>query len=431
MFDHLNLPYPEVTEYLQYSYESAHNARRTLELKVLTFKRFCDFMLQRGLTKLKDVHKEDLQAWFEHLPNDNIEAQTTMTLFTAHVFSMWRWAIAKGYHEAEETPLLRKSAFRFLGKKPKPKLILTPESIFQARTSGRGNLRQAVFFELMLCSGERGGEVVQLRASDIHWGNIPIDKELGMPSPYVAATIILEPRLHVVKGRRARRFYLSHIAARLLKIWMEERRIPLDSNLPLFPFGRNGTTDIMRRLSKNTKLSGVPVKVHSSRPDSPYDVDRLYALEDVNLSDVEDGLLRAMIVRARNREKRRQKILRMGPVGKRKEELNTENYVQRINKLYPHLLRYTYVSFMYYRLFTGERNNPLAIQLTTGHSVPKILLSYLIEHDLIQNDYIWKAMWLGKPDHWQHLIHGDSKTRLYGSQHQTGNAGKWGNNVKG
>ena len=423
MFEHIEFPYPEFKEWLEHCYDKELNCRDTLEVKVRIMKGFCDLIhSQYRIDRISNIDKEQMLTYVRHL-EDKGNAHETIKLCVRVMHHFWRWCLAMGYKE-QPLPIIGREDHVLKGKAPKLKAVLTPESIFAARTSGYGTLLQAAAFETMLSCGARIGETIQLRANDISWGKIPIDKELQCPSPYVVGTVEFRPTRHVVKTRAAKRGYISHIAGKLLKRWMELRRIPLDSNLPIFPVSEDWGQAAMKRFAIKTGL-----KIQIIQPylndDSAYDVDQMAAMEDIDIKSVEDDLMRIMILRHKRKEAAKRRLTGIRRVGKKAEK--TER-VERKGLLNPHLMRYTYIGYMWYRTFTGERQNDFAIQLTSGHKVNAILRSYLVENDLVRNDVMWKTLWLGKPDHWVNLLKTNATDRELssGQTHQQGYVHRWG-----
>lgn len=422
MLEHTRFAYEEIDEYLKYSIDDAMNGRRSIELKIYSFNKFCDYMIGTlRIYSISGIGKDELQKWVDHMLALDC-ARTTMGLLIGHVFSFWRWCIAKGYIPDQEAPLLRKSAFKFKGKPPRAQTVIRPEEIFRMRTSGYGTLGAAVIFEIALCTGMRMGEVLQLRASDIEWGKLPNDKELNSPSPYVVATILVYPMRHAIKVRKHKRMYLSRIAGKLLLLWMEDKKIPPKSDLPLFPYSRKYGWEMMCKLADKCHVKSTSVQPHLDKEESAYDVDEMYGMLDVSLNDVEDKLLKSMIVRVRKQEQKKRKLLRMGVVGERKKFAEQK---ARASALNPHTLRYTNICFMWFRCFTGERQNELAIKMTTGHGVNRQMLHYLIDNDVIKNEIVWKKLWIGLPDHWGHIFCGSKNDRTRGKAHEQRNNAKW------
>jgi len=423
LFDHISFPYPECKEWLEYSYTDGLNCRDTLEIKIRVLKIFCEILhSQYRIDRISNINKPEMLLVVNSLEDRGFARETIKTSVSV-MNTFWKWCDAKGYKD-KPLPTLGRGDFILKGKSPKLKAVLTPESVFAARTSGYGTLLQATVFEVMLCCGARIGETLQLRANDISWGKIPNDKELKCPSPYVAGTVEFRSTRHVVKTRASKKGYISPLAAKLLKRWMELRKIPIDSNLPLFPVNEDWGQRAMKRFSEKTGLK-IQIIQPYQEDDSAYDIDQLSAMEDIDINTVEDDLMRIMIIRHQRKEAAKRRLTGVKRVGKRAAKVER---VKRSSLLNPHLMRYTYIGFMWYRTFTGERQNDLAIQLTSGHKVNAILRSYLVENDLIRNDVIWKTLWLGKPDHWVNLLKTNATQYELntGQTHQQGYVRKWG-----
>lgn len=270
--------------------------------------------------------------------------------------------------------------------------LLTPQDIFLIRKQRDILVEDALVLELGLCTGMRISEMLQLRMCDILWEKKPMDEIEGTPSPYVSGTIYLYKKAIKTKRRRSRVAYLSRLAGKLLRSFMEKYDLEENSQAPLFPcthralgYGFDCMVDaVIDRNRCNTEASQIRTPGHleleSGELGNPHYQAKLKKIQDTN-QEKQDKL---------------------------------PEYAKQINDLpmtgtgvlrpfVPHGMRHCYACFMYYRNFHGERRNIHRLSAEMGHISFQSTQTYLNHFSLVNTDTTWKMLWMGTMQDWRML----------------------------
>lgn len=376
-------------------------ARQTLQAYVYSLIEMEMYATKVSLVKfLRDWDYDDYRNFVAHYVKNNA-SKNSVALYIKVAKAYQKWRIDKGYITEDEYPLHR--PLKLTGLRDETVTVLLPPlELLKLRVMPQKTttLMDAAILETALCTGMRRSELVQLRASDIRWGEAPIDIELQAKSPYVAATVYLDPFRHGLKNDKARRCYISQLAGDLIRRVLKSHGISLDSNLPVFPMTPYEVRHRIAAMARSVNLLH-PESYVSAAKELGVQTATRFGMMDINSEEIENNELRAAIQRLQRIEnKERQQF------GLRKNVIaHAEKKARNIRKtLNPHALRYTNVCIMYHRHFTGHRHDLDYVSRTTGHSLHSgqsdVIEKYLAKFSLVESDSQWRNLWTNKATYW-------------------------------
>lgn len=380
--------FPYVEEFLRFGQKRLGFSHNTIEAYEMSLKNFYDWLLKnRGHVQIAKVVKKDIFDYRDFLENSGYSVATVKAkLSPLRTFIVWMLQSEIIPEESDPWPI----RLHVAGQSSPPTVVPTPEEIFQIRLKPRIKIEWAWLFELILSTGMRISEALQLRAGDFNFDKRPFDKELNRPSPYFAGHVNMQSNRFRTKNCTPRIVYFSQLCAHLTQEMFAKYNIHHDDmNTPILPWSRQG---LQRWI--NDCASGVIDKAYNSAGTGlaigEKQRDRYFL--DVDLDQL-------------NIDERLKKLIK----SRQDEVSNIEDYkvnaaqpmrVRCRTYMGPHALRHSWTNFNYYRNPFGERNASDSLRLLLGHNGLSTLHVYLTKLNMLDNDGTWKRLWLGKPNDW-------------------------------
>lgn len=369
-----------IADFLRYQMEVKSRSKQTRKcyrVRLLDFQRFV--LASYDVIDLAKVDKQHIIDYKAQLEGEG-NAKNTIKAYLRTISTFYKWMARDG--RVDDSPYPSDLVFR--PTEVKPHVIPTPEQIFKIRYRRNTAVAWAAAFETLLSTGMRAGELRQLRAEDINWQDRPIEVTTGIESTYFQGSIILDPNVGVLKGKRLRKVYLSFLAAKMLRRYMESAKIPLKSPLPLFPFTPQAIEYWFEMMGMGIITESSEQRASSNRKPSYGDVDTS------KYAGVDKKLLKKIMQRQKKEEQQ-------NPLDK-KADIRKKRW--RRTKLHPHALRHTFTCVQYYCNYFDERQNVTRLMQLLGHSAMTTTLSYLLRLDLIHDQRTWEKLWTGKASDW-------------------------------
>jgi integrase len=279
-----------------------------------------------------------------------------------------------------------------------PNYIPTAQEIFRIRSfSGHtimGRCMVATAIEMMLSSGMRVGELTQVKPYHINWQPAMYDQECDRLSPYVGASIDLSPQFGFkIKFRHRRVVYISKLAAKLLKKYMQMAGITDSMPIRLFPVERQGIGNRILEIADEMQL----INSFGLKKDEGGNVVRItnsveeLTVQEIERLDIAPKFKKQLLAFKANREAKKRAVEYKG-----KKLMVGVQEKPRIGKLSPHAFRHFFGVMMYYRAWTGARRDIDTVQKLMGHS-NRMQTEMYIAGDLqrIRNDNEWYRIVFG------------------------------------
>lgn len=377
-----------IADYLKYCMET----RAVAEQSYIDYSDWLRQWKLYAITKLghgnvAEATRQMIMDYKATLESEGKQRSTIMSYMGA-IKRLYKWMLREGRVTVNPYP---EELFLRPPDPNKPKLVLTPEQIMLIRGKREQLIHAVAEFETLLCTGCRIGELLQIRMEDIAWGDIPIDTETGAPSKYIVGSIAVNPENTVTKGKQFRKVYISAIAGRMLRRYIEAMGIPEKSPLPLFPFHEDTVSDHLEALGDGIVAPPQGVKTSGPRTQGYQDV----AVE--KFRDTMDPRFLNAVARRQQQEARKQDKL---PA--QANQASLRNTKSKRTKLHPHAMRHSFTCLSYYRNWFGERQNLVRLQQLLGHRDAPTTLIYLTKLDVVSTDHLWERVWIGKPIDWMY-----------------------------
>lgn len=372
----------EILEYIGHMVRIRTCSRYTIKNIKSHLRKFHEFIFDEyEENNTLAVTTEMIYGYKQALEKTDI-AGSSIDVYLQSVRLLFEWLLNAGRIEVNPFPrnITIKQTESF------PKVVPSPTDIFAMRYKRGVNLRKIFIFELLLSTGMRKNELLQLRSEDIQFGNKPRSIETQRPSDVVAGAIYLDPAVGVLKGSRPRFVYISKFAMKWVKLYMKTYGIPVQSPVPLLPYCRS---------SVDNWLSEIGDGIIRMNPQQTATTQRTVGFTDVStysLKGLDPRFLAAM--------KRRQKAEgRKDVLEKVADSRNTKR--RRGNRLHCHALRHSFTCFQYYYNWSGERNSGLRLMELLGHRELTTTIAYLQRLSLVNDMQTWRRIWLGRILDWQ------------------------------
>jgi len=361
-----------------------------------------------------EMTRKDAEVFIECLESSGM-SKNTITLYKVRYIALFNWAIGKDYRSDPVNPFKDMPSG---GYREKAIPLVPAHSIFQARMRGNSTLRDAAIFEMCLSTTMRASEIVSITPRMIKVGDAPIDRERGHVSPFVSASITINPTETIVKNNSSKKSWVSKLAMELLCKYIKKSGIKWDSNLPIFPMNQRNMNNIFSDMFDGAELiypnemsgsiTNADIKESAfSRMQKSLDavVSGEESLEEDDTPEAKAYL--ESLMRAAKAEKRSEDMFGERR-GVRHVNGKREEGRQRREKVGPHVIRYTSICSMFYRNFDGSRQSEESVRAITGHSKndnskSSMLSEYLTSRGFIENDVQWATLWTGRQQHWMLL----------------------------
>lgn len=273
--------------------------------------------------------------------------------------------------------------------------IPTPAQIFAIRRRSHTRIRDIVIFEMLMSTGCRIAELLQVRASDISFDHNVVDKDMHKLSPYIGGQFTLMPRRTRIKTHRGRICYFSVAARKWLKIYMMLLNVKDNPHIPLFPYNRTAVADWMYTLGHGV-FTDMPMgsKVIDGKIDEMKRQPGFADIDTDELKGVPENIKKMIRTSQRLDKRRREK----------NELINKLEKLQfnsgKKHRLHPHALRHFFAGSMFLRAYNGNRHDIKVVQRLLGHRTYIMTENYLrkIQFDMAEEE--WKRIFIGRQDDW-------------------------------
>lgn len=369
--------HPDAAKFLQYCLDNAADSPSTIRTYQQALTKWIDWCDGSSITDIRDADKQDFTMYRDYLIGNGFKLKSVQ-LFMTVVKRFYSWMEFEDMIEFSKYPKM----LTIKGDNAKPTLVPTPDQIFKVRRKCRGiTLREAMAFEVLLSTGMRVSEFLQIRACDVDFGDHPHDKEFDAPSPFFCGSISIDRDIHVTKGDNTRKVYLSNIAAKLLKANMDKEGIKEGGMVPIFMWSKPSLEKWLQKMGR-----GVFGKVSDDTPE------RTVGLRDLTEKDLEglDPKLKRKVMR-------RQKTEANMP---QHEQKGRKRNGKKSRKLHAHALRHSFTCIMFYRNYFGERQSEDRLRVLLGHSKFTTTFLYLKKIDMLHDDDTWRRLVFGRSYDW-------------------------------
>lgn len=374
-----------IDEFLKYKVEDYGLSPRSYKDYNANLEKFATFIEDKHDGTLETLTPEWIRAYKEsllHLRNDSIST------YMSPVKTFCEWLSHPTVSIVTTNPFPKMKLEGNSGGVTKIETHhLTAKEVFNIRASQViSDIAQATIFEVLISSGMRKSEMIELRACDVDFRKRPKDGEYKAASPFCGAMIRNEGYgggIRIKRGRE-RKIYISKLAAKLLVTYMKVKRIDPESNAPIFPVHEKSINGWLTRISVKTGLIKEKFREPSLRKRGFLDI-------DVNSMQGATEGYKKLILAAQERER---KEMAAGPSGVRASRVQPPRRVT----LHPHSLRHFYTYIMWYRNWYGNRKDLVDLRDLLGHkdiTTTDIYLVNEIAHDIIDNDRDWIRVMTG------------------------------------
>lgn len=334
----------------------------------------CKHGAQRSLLK---ADKQDFYHFVSELEKTDMRI-SSIKLRLAHSKLFYDWLEATDQIERAPYP----KDIPIGGKESKEYVHVTDAQIFRIRQKIGFRLEQALAFELLLSSGLRLNEMLQLRFCDISMNRVPIDKETGVESVYCGGTLDVNSYVQRVKRNKSRTTYISKLASRLLCEMIAIRGIETDSVEMILPWAERSVLRWFRDLGKN-----VITEPESEKPKTSNTMEEI-DLDSVNNPKFKD-LMKKRMDQIRKKIDSGDEEVKDG-----KPDRGTEY------KLHPHAMRNFFASCMHFRNYHGEQANMERLQKMMGHNQASMTFRYMANVNCVSSLDNWKRLMIGRASDW-------------------------------
>lgn len=241
---------------------------------------------------------------------------------------------------------------------------------------GRGRPKESIFkavslAELVISSGLRHAEVLQLREGDIEFdlrqSELPFDVEENCPSRYIGGRIILSPSKMKLKNSRTRITYISNLAARTMRKYIEENGLA-GTGAPLYPLSHSGIDSTLDKfygdiITGYITCDGQKGKVVEEEPEPV----RRTGYRDIELDDMDISPRFKELIRRRKQTAEEIDSVLLGESG---GEISAAAMPARKYKRTAsmHTLRHLCSSLLYFRGWNGVHGDAETSRAILGHS---------------------------------------------------------------
>lgn len=398
VFDQINAENKDlILEWANWRAENFYIKERSYNEFVFRLAKFAHFVESMGTESILDVTGDLISQYKDSIMPPRYALETVKSLL-AVVKSFTRWANQSG--KIAENPLSR---FRIPNPSGLPPFIPTARQIFEIRNSPyvKGYM-MACMLEWLISTGMRIDELLQVRVCDICWEPKMYDREADRISPYIGASVDLNPAAgYNIKNNLRRKVFVSKLAVKMTKRYMAESGIEAEDNVPLFPIVYATFQERMSYLTTKLNL----VDSHGMSKDSD---GKLIPVIKRNLDDVDvdasclNHEIRKRILHLKQRQQTKKpytfstgkKIAKVGIREKPKEGRCTA-----------HAFRHFFGVMMYYRDYTGNKHCLDTVSKLMGHKTLKESEKYIRrELQSIRNDKEWKQIMLGNGFEYRNLV---------------------------
>jgi integrase len=250
-------------------------------------------------------------------------------------------------------------------------------------------IERALYCEILMSSGLRRGELMQVRFCDLGIGDVPIDSTTGKKSKYCAGSISLNRNVHSIKNDRSRKTYFSPLALRLMKIFMTINSIrTFNTTIPIFPWSEAATENWMDDINDLMSFESCSIIKATEKSVSVKDMSK----ED--LESIPASAYRLLRRRERQRASMRGK-------GSTYQEFQHKN-----RRVSAHSFRHLFAAIQVYRDYRGGANDLNYVKQLMGHYSSEMsnTIRYVTRFDILESFKQWQRLMVGYPSDWNNIV---------------------------
>lgn len=388
-----NMHLPEnqdiLDKYVEYLIEERNvGSAVTISRYSAELKTYEEWLIKQGVTDIKDGNNPDLITAYVEIDRKAGNSTSTISFKVSILKAFYKFMYLTEITDKEfhGPKLLRKGAYD-----KREILVPTAKQIFMMRTKKYQTIQAVLAFELLLSTGLRIGELLQIRMCDINPREHPYDIDLKSDNLKFKASIKLHKKQNHLKGNITRHVFVGQSAYRMILYWMRENNLSFDQDVPLLPFGETTVRHWIYDIG-----NGVISKANDVPAGKLYREDNFGDITIQQINDIQSVKIRKMIMN------RVSQGMNTGP--KRvKRKISPKNHYTDDRKMHPHSLRHTFAALMLYRNYFGERGNGIRLSQIMGHTAQETKYQYLSQMGVCENDSQWERLFYGRPNDWPGL----------------------------
>lgn len=365
-------------EFFTYKIEQDKISPQTYTCYTCWLGRFINFIESNyDNCNLLEVTSDMILAWNKIHIN---KSSATKDSYMWPIKILYNWCVQPHIQKLKNNPV---PYMKVGGKRQDIHFVPDPETIFRIRNLSNGfDLKTAVIFELLLSTGMRINELLQVRMGDVDFKDTVFDYELGKTSPYIGGSITVFSSRGIRLKSKGRRVFFGRLAAKLLRKYIRDFKLEnCESDIPLFPY-------TYKTIMKQMHLVGM---------NAPKGI---LKTNKIKTQQRESGFMDIDISKLKTPQEYKDKLLRM-----QQQELNRQqdskykqaSKLQRLRPLYLHChaLRHTFAAMMYYRNWAGQHHDLLSVRDLLGHSSVNMTQKYVSLANLCKSEAAWKRIFVG------------------------------------
>ena len=373
-----------INQFLNYKVEYYHISPKTYQLYTSWLKIFADFLENDGL----NLVNADAPAIIKYKNSFKHVRPDTLKSYLAAVQSFYTWASDPTIKVVPTNPC---PPMRLESSPAHPNVIPTAASIFKVRQRIT-SLRDATVIELLLSSGMRISEMMQLRVCDLNFGCNITDFELEITSPYIGGWIELSPSRGLqTKRGKYRTVFFSKLAAKLIKRYIACSGVDINGVCPLFPFKKQDLYYMIRKAGRGLVGKGKQDESKYQRKAGFLDID----VHSIEATDAYREMLR------KSQDAERKKLADSNGMGDAAKPM-----ASRGTYLHPHSLRHFFAVVQYYRNYYGNRRDLVTLRDLLGHSSTDQTNVYVTSQPVVTSEAEWKRIFNGNGFEYREALSG-------------------------
>jgi integrase len=357
---------------------SSGSTVRQCETQLLKFMRWVYVRHNGAVT---DISQEDYATFLSAVAKADYSS-STKRIAEVYVKHLMRYLISKGYISDFNLTVPEMQTARHSSGKTK-RSIPAYASLCEIRSMA-WPIERALAVELMLSSGMRIGELIQLRFCDIKPGDVPVDIGEERPSRYAAGSITLNKHIHKLKRAKSRKTHYSFLAGRLLSIYMQLNKIPgFRTKQRILPWTESAINLWMSEMNEsvNFRAFGVAGKHSIINPNEEDE------LSDEEWEALPDGMKRMVERRNQSLPETPQKVLRG----------------DQVTNVTSHSFRHFFACCQLFRDYRGGHSDMTYVMSLLGHVGSDTTLQYLSDITILETKEQWSKVYRGAPGTWANI----------------------------
>jgi len=345
---------------------------------------FCTFMINRHGVTPRDITNDMMNDWIKHMTDKTTGKTTTLAANVRLVTRFIKFLFKSNRIKSSVLPIQEEYHLAQIIVNDNTKKFCV-KNLFDIRRYSKIPASVACYIELAVSTGFRYSEISTLRACDINFDEIPIDLSTGKKSKYCGGSISINPVSHKIKRNRSRKAYFSVASARIIRKWAIMKNIDMNSTVPILPITKPVVHNMINNFIKENPHLFCEEKLSEERTAIRRD------FSDVDITSIQDTLLRISMEKAINRNQKLKKELEGLGFNKRQR-----NVVKKFS-IGTHQYRRINAMLIYTRSFSGKSHDLANLMRLLGHRDQATTMLYLDLNDSVISYRDWAKVMLGSP----------------------------------